>query len=162
MMTMGDFATVLLWGFVATVAMTTIMLGAQGFGLSRLSLPFLVGTAATGRLHVAYVFGYLYYALGGWLFSLFYDALFHAMGHQSWWLGGVIGFAHGIFLLTMLMHLPLVHPRMASAYERPRSDRVIEPPGFLGLHYGRQTPAITLLAHTVFGAILGASLPRML
>ena len=38
----------IIWGFVATVAMTIIMQGAQGLGLSRLSLPFLLGTFFTG------------------------------------------------------------------------------------------------------------------
>ena len=57
------------------------------------------------------------------------------------------------------MHLPLIHPRMASDYDRPRSDRAIEPPGFLGQHYGKQTPAMALVAHVIYGAVLGSSLP---
>ncbi len=61
---MTHSASVLFWGFIATVLMTTIMLRARGLGLSRLSLPFLVGTAFTSRLHWAYVLGYILYALG--------------------------------------------------------------------------------------------------
>ena len=158
-MSMTHLSLVVLWGLLATVLMTTIMVGAQGLGVSRLSLPFLVGSALTSRLHQAYIVGYVVYAVGGWSFAFLYDAVFRALGHQSWWSGGLVGLAHAAFLLTILMHLPLVHPRMASEYDRPRMDRAIEPPGFLGLHYGRQTPLVALLAHAAYGALLGAALP---
>lgn len=156
---MAHSAGVLLWGFVATVLMTTIMLGAQGLGLSRLSLPFLVGTAVTSRLHWAYLLGYILYALGGWSYAFLYDAIFFSLGYKSWWLGVLMGLIHGTFLLSALMHLPHVHPRIASDYDQPHSGRAIEPPGFFGLYYGRQTPLVTLLAHALFGAVLGATLP---
>ena len=42
-------ARLVLWGLIATVAMTTILSGSQGLGLSRLSLPFLVGTLFTAN-----------------------------------------------------------------------------------------------------------------
>ena len=155
---MSHMANVVLWGFIATIVMTTIMLGAQGLGLSRLSLPYLVGTAATKRHRLAYTFGYVIYGLGAWAFAFLYDALFVVFGRPSWWLGAVIGTLHGTFLLAALMHAPLIHPRMASDYDRPRSGRVIEPPGFFGLHYGRRTPVIAILAHAIFGAVLGAGL----
>ena len=35
---------ILLWGFVATVVLTTVMAAAQQLGLSRMSIPFIVGT----------------------------------------------------------------------------------------------------------------------
>jgi hypothetical protein len=34
--------------------------------------------------------------------------------------------------------------------------RLIEPPGFLALHYGRRTPISVVVAHVVFGLMLGA------
>ena len=33
--------------------------------------------------------------------------------------------------------------------------RQLEPPGFLGLHYGIRTPLTVLVAHVIFGIILG-------
>jgi hypothetical protein len=33
---------------------------------------------------------------------------------------------------------------------------MLEPPGFMALHYGIQTPLSILLSHAAFGAILGA------
>jgi len=34
--------------------------------------------------------------------------------------------------------------------------RQLEPPGFLALNYGFQTPASVVVAHLIFGASLGA------
>jgi hypothetical protein len=34
--------------------------------------------------------------------------------------------------------------------------RQLEPPGFLALNYGFQTPVSVIIAHIVFGVILGA------
>ena len=87
---MARSADVVLWGFIATILMTTIMLGAQGLGLSRLSLPFLFGSAVTNRLRPAYALGYALYAIGGWSFAFVYDAVFLSIGYQSWWLGAYI------------------------------------------------------------------------
>ncbi len=150
-------ATTFLWGLVATLLLTTIMLGSQGLGLSRLSLPYLFGTIFTDRLRPAYLLGYILYALGGWAFAFLYAAIFISLGLQTWWLGALFGLLHGAFLLVTLFHVPYIHPHMASEHDPPRSSPVLEPPGFLGLHYGRQTPVIALIGHVVYGAALGAS-----
>jgi hypothetical protein len=55
----------------------------------------------------------------------------------------------------MLPMLPYVHPRLASPYAGPTARRRLEPPGFLGLNYGRMTPITTLVSHAAYGAILG-------
>jgi hypothetical protein len=34
--------------------------------------------------------------------------------------------------------------------------RQLEPPGFLALNYGYETPVAVLIAHLAYGAILGA------
>ncbi len=36
-----------LWGFVGTVVLTGVMSGSQGLGLSRMGLPFMLGTKFT-------------------------------------------------------------------------------------------------------------------
>jgi hypothetical protein len=48
-----------------------------------------------------------------------------------------------------------LHPRMAGEHRGPTAPRQLEPPGFMALHYGYQTPASVLVAHVVYGAILG-------
>jgi hypothetical protein len=52
--------------------------------------------------------------------------------------------------------LPGLHPRMASEQHGPEAQNMLEPPGFLALHYGVRTPLAILFSHAVFGAILGA------
>lgn len=147
----------LLWGLIATVAMTTILYASQGLGLSRLSLPFLVGTLFTADRSRAVVVGFVVYVIGGWLFALLYFEFFASIGIARWWLGAVLGFLHGLFLLVCALPLlPYAHPRMASEHDGPSTGFRLEPPGFMGLNYGRNTPLTTLLAQTVYGLTLGA------
>lgn len=150
---------VLLWGLVATAAMTTILQGSQGLGLSRLSLPFLLGTVFTAERRRANVVGFCLYMLGGWGFAALYYLAFNAVDEKaSWWFGAGLGLLHGLFLLTVILPvLPYVHPRMASEHDGPTATRRLEPPGFLGLNYGRRTALTTLLGQVLYGAILGAA-----
>jgi hypothetical protein len=150
------FWSMLLWGLVATVVMTTILQGAQGLGLSRLSLPFLAGTFFTGDRRRAVIMGFVFYVAGGWLFAFLYFALFASLGLSTWWLGATAGLLHGLFLLVCgLPLLPYLHPRMASEYDGPSAMRQLEPPGFMGLNYGYRTPLTTLAGQAAYGAVLG-------
>lgn len=152
----GDLQVVLVWGLLATVAMTTILQGSQLLGLSRLSLPFMFGTFFTGDRKWANVLGYGLYLLGGLLFAFFYFAIFATLGYGSWWLGTLFGIAHGLILLTgFLPLLPYVNPRIATEYDGPTAVRRLEPPGPFGLNYGRRTPLTTLAGQAVYGALLG-------
>jgi len=45
---------------------------------------------------------------------------------------------------------------MANEQYGPTVVRQLEPPGFFGLHYGIRTPISVLVAHIIFGVILGA------
>lgn len=147
----------LIWGLVATVAMTTILQASQSLGLSRLSLPFLVGTLFTGNRNRAMVVGFIAYVIGGWLFAMLYFLFFLSIDRATAGLGTLLGFLHGLFLLVCALPLlPYAHPRMASEYDGPRECYLLEPPGFLGLNYGRRTPLTTLLGQTIYGTTLGA------
>ncbi len=147
-----------LWGLVATVAMTAVLQGSQSMGLTRLSLPFLLGTAFTGVRSRASVAGFLAYMLGGWLFAGLYYAIMFNLGILAWWMGAVIGGVHALFLLVAVLPvLPYAHPRIANEYEGPGQMRRLEPPGFMGLNYGHRTPLTTLAGHLLYGAILGTT-----
>jgi hypothetical protein len=150
------FWSMMIWGLIATIAMTVILQGAQGLGLSRLSLPFLAGTFFTGDRRWAVIIGFAFYVVGGWLFAFLYFLLFASLGTYSWLLGAAAGLLHGLFLLVCgLPLLPHIHPRMASEYDGASSIRQLEPPGFMGLNYGQRTPLTTLAGQTVYGAVLG-------
>lgn len=154
--TNASLAHLLLWGFIATVAMTCILQASNGLGLSRLSLPFIVGTFFTARRGRAVVLGFVLYVIGGWIFAFFYYLLFVSVGIFTWWFGALTGVLHGLALLLATPPLlPFIHPRMASEYHGADSIRVLEPPGFLGMNYGYGTPLTTLFAQTVYGVTLG-------
>ncbi len=146
----------LVWGFAATVVLTSLMSASQGLRLTRISLPYILGTFFIPDRDRAKLWGFCIHLVNGWAFSLVYVLTFHAWGAPSWWRGAAIGLVHAAFLLTAGMRiLPGLHPRMASEQHGPDVMRQLEPPGFLALNYGFQTPISLLLAHVVFGTILG-------
>jgi len=156
---LGELREIVIWGFIATAAMTTLLHGSQGLGLSRLSLPFLVGTMLSASRTRASVLGFLAYLLGGWVFALLYYLVFDSLGLATWWLGAMVGLLHGLFLLVVILPLlPQMHPRMATEYDGPSASRRLEPPGFMGLNYGRRTPLSTLAGQAAYGLILGLCL----
>jgi hypothetical protein len=144
-------------GFVGTLVLTTALRTANELGLTRVDLPFLLGTAFTRDRRRAKALGYLLHLMAGAVFALVYYAIFAAIEESGWLLGAVFGLLHGIVAATALVNilLPAVHPRMGSALSAADSSPLLEPPGFLMRNYGRGTPIATLLAHVAYGAIVG-------
>ena len=151
-----NLSGVLLWGFAATVSLTTVMSASQGLGLSRMSIPFLLGTMLTRHRDRAMLLGSIVHIANGWAFAAVYAAAFESWGAATWWLGAAVGFVHASFVLTVgMLMLPGLHPRMASEHVAPPAVAQLQPPGFLALNYGERTPLVTLAAHLLYGAILG-------
>lgn len=155
-MTMQMMLSLVLWGLVATTAMASILQMSQGLGLSRMSLTFLLGSAVSGNRSRASVIGFVLYLAGGWLFAFLYFLFFESIGIGTWWIGAILGLVHGLFLLVCVIPLlPFVHPRMASEHHGVTRLRQLEPPGFLAMNYGYQTPLVTVVAQAVYGGVLG-------
>ncbi len=152
-----------LWGLIASGAMATVLEGSRLLGFSRMSLPFLFGTFFTMRRAPAMVLGYIAYLLGGWVFAILYALVLHDLGWPTWWIGGLMGLAHGVFLVTVFLPLlPFIHPNVATHYDGPSALARLEPPGPFGLNYGYATPATTVAAQVLFGLIFGAGYGMML
>lgn len=146
----------LVWGFGATIVLTAMLSGSQRLGLTRINIPYLLGTLVTPNRDRAGIIGALLHVVNGWVFSLVYVAAFHHWGGPAWWKGALIGLVHGTFVLSVGMpSLPAIHPRMASERQGPTVVRQLEPPGFFALHYGTRTPISVIAAHILFGVILG-------
>lgn len=147
-------------GFVGTAVLTTVLRAATEFHLTRMDLPFLLGTAFTAHRTRAKTIGYLAHFMFGLVFSLGYYLLFRTLGRHEWWLGALLGLGHGLFVVTVLINvlLPLVHPRMASSLSDATTVALLEPPGFLARNYGPQTPTVTLLAHVLYGTVIAGFL----
>ncbi len=151
-----DWAGWAVFGVVATAALTAVMTTAQLAGLTRLDLPLVLGTLVTEDPDHARVAGFVIHLGIGQLFALGYMAFFALLDQATWWLGGLLGLLHvSVALLVLLPLLPGLHPRMASHRAGPESRAVLEPPGLLALNYGIQTPAVAVVAHVVYGVVLG-------
>lgn len=143
-------------GFLATVVLTTIMAGSQSLGLTRMNIPYLLGTMFTAHRDRAKVVGIGVHLLIGWFFAFLYAAAFEAWGAAGWWRGAIFGLLHSAFLLVVVIPaMPGLHPRMASEQQGPTAKRQLEPPGPLALHYGVRTPLSVVLAHLAYGALIG-------
>jgi hypothetical protein len=154
-----DWAGWVLFGLVATTALTAAMIAAQLVGLTRLDLPLLLGTLVTEDPDRARAAGFFIHLGIGEAFALGYAATFALLHRATWWLGGLLGLLHAAVALTVLVPLLAgVHPRIASYRAGPSSTAALEPPGLLGLNYGPQTPTITVAAHLVYGIALGVLL----
>jgi len=144
-------------GFAGTLVLTTALRAGNELNLTRMDLPFLLGTAFSADRTRAKALGYVLHFLAGIAFALVYYAIFAAIGHSGWWLGATFGLAHGLFSGTALVNilLPLIHPRMGTPYTAATSVALLEPPGFLMRNYGPQTPFASLAAHIAFGTVVG-------
>ncbi len=147
----------LLAAFAGTLVLTSLEAGAQQLHLTRMSIPYLLGTMLTASRDRAKALGFLVHLVNGQLFALLYVAIFHLTGSATILKGVVLGLLHAaVVLLIVVPLLPAIHPRMASLHQGPTATRQLEPPGPFALYYGVSTPAAIVLAHAIFGAILGA------
>lgn len=144
-------------GFAGTLVLTTALRAASEFHLTRIDLPFLLGTAfAVDRVR-AKALGYALHFVAGEVFALLYFAIFVAIHQSGWWVGAAFGLVQGLFAGTALVNilLPLVHPRMGTPFTAAGSVSLLEPPGFMMLNYGVRTPLVALPVHVGYGAIVG-------
>ena len=153
-----DWLGWLTFGFVATAVLTAILVAAQLARQTRMDLPTMLGTLFTSDLDRSRVPGILLHFVNGQVFALVYASAFALIGRSGWLLGTAFGLVHGLLALTLIIPaLPAIHPRMAS--ERTGLKfAVLEPPALFAQNYGRRTVAVTLVAHVVYGAILGGFL----
>ena len=144
-------------GFLATLVLTSMARGAGELGLTRMDLPFLLGTAVTENRRKAKAIGYVFHFLLGIAFAALYAAFFVAIGRSGWWIGALLGVLHALFTGTVLVNilLPLVHPRIGTPETAANETALLEPPGFLMLNYGRNTFLVALATHVAYGAIIG-------
>jgi hypothetical protein len=152
-----SFPGALAGGLVGTFILTTVLRASSEFGLTRVDLPFLLGTAVTDDRARAKAIGYVAHFAFGLLFAAGYYLVFLAIGAAGWLLGAAFGLAHGLFAGSALVNilLPVVHPRMGKPWTDATSFPLVEAPGFLMLNYGPATPIVSTLAHVLYGTLVG-------
>ena len=144
-------------GFIGTLVLTTLLRAASELRLTRVDLPFLLGTMVTTDRLRAKALGYLFHFFFGFLFALGYYAVFRSLARAGWLLGTALGLVHVLFTGSALVNvlLPVVHPRMGTPLSSIDSETLLEPPGFMMLNYGRGSPLAGLVAHLAYGALVG-------
>jgi hypothetical protein len=144
-------------GLAGTVVLTTILRAASELGMTRMDIPFLLGTAFTVDRVRAKAIGYALHFVFGLLFALAYYAIFRVIGQSGFLLGAGFGVVHALFAGSALVNilLPVVHPRMGTEFDAAGASPLLEPPGFLLVNYGKQTTIATIVAHVAYGAIVG-------
>lgn len=154
---MSGFLALLASGLVATLAMSALLAAGYGLGLTRFSFPWLLGSLVTPDRDRARPVGMVIHVANGWALSFVYFAIFAWWGEAGALRGAFVGLCHAaVMLLLVTPLLPGLHPRMAGESADATTVRGLEPPGFLGLHYGSHTPIAIVLSHLAYGAILGA------
>jgi hypothetical protein len=152
-----NLPSILLWGFAATIILTTVIVAGQSLGWTRIDIPFIIGTMVTADRDRAKVIGYAAHVINGWWFAIIYALFFEQLHRATWWLGLSFGLLQGfVVVVAILPLLPGMHPRMVSDSRGPEPTRLLEPPGFLATNYGRMTPVITVAAHAIYGLVIGA------
>lgn len=148
--------SILLWGFAATVVLTALTILGQSLGLTRIDMPFIIGTMLVRNRDRARFVGLMIHLINGWIFAVVYGLFFERVHVATWWFGALIGSAQGLFVVVALLPvLPGIHPHMVSDFRGPEPTRLLEPPGFLAQNYGRSTAAVLVFAHAAYGAVLG-------
>jgi hypothetical protein len=144
-------------GFLGTLVLTTGLRAASELGLTRMDIPFLLGSAFSDDRRRAKAIGYGLHFIAGQVFALLYFAVFSAIEESGWLLGALFGLVHAAFASTALVNilLPAVHPRMGTQNTSADANPLLEPPGFMMLNYGRSTPLVTVVVHIVYGTIVG-------
>jgi hypothetical protein len=142
---------------LGTAVMTAVMETAQARGMTRMSLPYLLGTMVGRRRAVVRISGIALHFVNGALFASGYALVFTRARRADWRIGAALGLLHGaVVLVAGLPVIQEIHPRMADEDEGPDPTPMLQPPGFMALNYGVRTPVVTLAAHAVYGAIVGS------
>jgi hypothetical protein len=136
----------LLGGIAGAAAMSAFTAGARRAG-SHLDFEALLATADGGHLTpLRWWTGLAVQLLNGGVLAHAYPAAFRHVGSQpGWYQGAALGLAHGALSVPLLTAARATHPAVPSAVEPPTRTLDL---------------AVSIVAHVLYGAIVGAALAR--
>ena len=121
-------------GLLGALVLTTTIRIASELGLTRMDLALILGTAVTRNRRRARALGYVMHAALGIVFAFAYRMLFALVGWSTWWLGGVVGALHAVFLSTVVINVMLPVPAAGQPASAPVPGRMaIAGAGSIGL-----------------------------
>lgn len=141
----------LVFGLLATLAMTVVMYVAVAMGLP-LDLTWMLGLVVVSarRKAITYAVGFVLQFVNGALFGLFYGGCFvyfGLAGGLGW--GLAIGLPHGIVAGLMLGVMSTIHPRLG------RGEQGLAAPGYFGRQLSVLNPAAIIILHLIYGGVFG-------
>jgi hypothetical protein len=166
-----DVVAALVAGFVATLVMTAMMSMAKAARMTDMPpMPLVMGSMVNGDRRPATVMGAMahYLVMGTVVFGLAYGLVFAGLDDHSWWIGALVGMAHGLVVgLLFMPMMPAMYPRMTSQFvgvaapgrgstvgNDDRGEIELLAPGVLGRNWGGMTPAGLLMGHAVYGLVV--------
>ncbi|OMQ16649.1 hypothetical protein A7K94_0201010 [Modestobacter sp. VKM Ac-2676] len=160
-----EFWPAVLAGLAGGVVMSALMAMMRKAGKTQMDMALIEGAMFTGDRGRAKVIGLMMHlvVLSALVIGSLYALLFTWLEVESgnaWWVGGLLGIAHGLIAGVAMAVLPAVHPRMhAGASTAPAdvsgSPVELEPPGAFAKNYGGATPPGLVMAHVVYGLVVG-------
>lgn len=147
-------------GFVGGLVMTMMMTMARKTGATRMDMELMEGAFFTGDAPKARAIGSFMHlvVLSALFFGTIYALLFAAFDVQpsdAWWWGAIFGAVHGVLAGMAMGMMPLMHPRMGPEPVPATPGVHLDPPGLFAKNYGAMTPAGELMAHVLYGTVLG-------
>ena len=150
-----DVGTAIWAGFVGAIAMLGVIYMGLASGMTSMNLLRTLGTMAVPKASnpVIYGIGLMMHLMMGAGFGLVHAGLLHAVDPASEGAaaayGALFGGVHGVIVaLTMPVILTMMHPLV-------RSGDLPEP-GVALTRLGKMTPVGIVMAHVVFGLVVGA------
>jgi hypothetical protein len=159
------FWPAVLAGFVGGLVMTAMMTMMRQAGKTKMDMALLQGAMFTderGKARAIGLFAHLV-MMSALAFGSLYAvllAVFDVASGDAWWVGALIGLLHGILAGMAMGMMPALHPRMraeagAAVGGRSAHSLELDPPGLFAKNHGSATPAGIVLAHVVYGLVVG-------
>lgn len=140
-------------GVLGAVLMSALMNGAAWLGLSPLRLEPLLGSVVTKQLGFpTSLLGFAWNMINGGVFALLYAATFRALRSSGASIGALLGVGHWVVAGLVGNALYAMHPIPVYGY------RVVG--FFFWMIFGGMTVFETLIAHVLFGAVVGLGFRR--
>ncbi len=147
-------------GGIATAVMTVLMQMGAAMGMTRMSMPLMLGSMFVREPERAGPLGWGLHAMMGLLFGLVYALVFWvvdpASAASAWWIGLLVGAVHGLVVLAVMPVMGAMHPRVGRGGVNAADGEVVLPEfGFGGRGFGSGTPLGIMMGHLVFGLVWG-------
>ena len=134
-------------GTIGGGVMSLILYAARATGLTRMNLEMMEGSMFTRDVSVlTWMIGVFVHLVLSGLIGIVYGCVLELWGAATWWRGMVIALGHTLLAGGFMWLIPAIHPAV---------PELLPDPGFLAGNFGAATVAAVVVAHLVYGAVVG-------